>query len=201
LAVVIGAGAAYAEPAVNWDAIAACESGGNWHINTGNGYHGGLQFAPSTWRSNGGTQFAPRADLASREQQIAVAERVRRTRGTSAWPTCGVRGGSAHVAGKRRVSNPTDSSSGGARRKPSTRAATRVPVRHNAGIATAISGRIYAVREGDSLAGIAERYDLPGGWQLLYRRNAALIGTDPSLIFSGQRLVVGAAGGTGTRAV
>jgi LysM repeat protein len=74
---------------VNWDAIAQCESGGNWHINTGNGYYGGLQFAASTWNGYGGQEFAPRADLATREQQIAVAERVLAGQGIGAWPHCG----------------------------------------------------------------------------------------------------------------
>lgn len=71
---------------VNWDAIAQCESGGDWSINTGNGYYGGLQFLPSTWASHGGVGMAHRA---SREQQIAVAERVLRTQGIGAWPVCG----------------------------------------------------------------------------------------------------------------
>ncbi|RPK39633.1 transglycosylase family protein [Streptomyces sp. ADI93-02] len=73
----------------DWDRIAECESNGRWGINTGNGYHGGLQFAPSTWRAYGGGQYAPRADLASKSEQIAVAERVRRSQGLGAWPTCG----------------------------------------------------------------------------------------------------------------
>ncbi len=76
---------------LNWDALAACESGGNWHINTGNGYYGGLQFDSGTWLSNGGGAYAPRADLASREQQIAVATRLYNARGASPWPTCGSR--------------------------------------------------------------------------------------------------------------
>lgn len=74
---------------VDWDAIAACESGGNWSINTGNGYYGGLQFAQSTWRSHGGQGSAHNA---SREEQIRVAERVLNTQGIGAWPTCGARG-------------------------------------------------------------------------------------------------------------
>lgn len=76
----------------NWDQIAKCESGGNWSINTGNGFSGGLQFAPGTWASHGGTQFAPTANQASREQQITVAERVLATQGIGAWPVCGHRG-------------------------------------------------------------------------------------------------------------
>jgi resuscitation-promoting factor RpfB len=74
---------------LNWDAVAACESGGNWHINTGNGFYGGLQFDSGTWLSNGGGAYAPRADLASREQQIAVATRLYNARGSSPWPVCG----------------------------------------------------------------------------------------------------------------
>lgn len=72
----------------DWDRLAQCESGGNWHINTGNGYYGGLQFSQSTWEAHGGTEFAPRADLASREQQIVVAERVLASQGWGAWPAC-----------------------------------------------------------------------------------------------------------------
>ncbi|MGV1007990.1 MAG: ubiquitin-like domain-containing protein [Dermatophilaceae bacterium] len=77
--------------AAMWDRIASCESGGNWHINTGNGYYGGLQFAASTWLSNGGADFASRADLASREQQITVANRLYARGGLGAW-------GCAHAA-------------------------------------------------------------------------------------------------------
>jgi len=78
---------------MTWDEVAECESGGDWHINTGNGYYGGLQFAQATWEAFGGTEFAPRADLATREQQIAVAERVLAGQGPGAWPTCGKRAG------------------------------------------------------------------------------------------------------------
>lgn len=71
-----------------WDELAQCESGGNWHINTGNGYYGGLQFWAPTWSDFGGLAFAPRADLASREEQILVAERVLAVQGWNAWPAC-----------------------------------------------------------------------------------------------------------------
>jgi resuscitation-promoting factor RpfE len=75
--------------ATNWDAIAACESGGNWAINTGNGYHGGLQFTLGTWYANGGTGMP---EDNSREEQIRVAENTRATQGIGAWPVCGARG-------------------------------------------------------------------------------------------------------------
>ena len=71
-----------------WDDLAACESGGDWAINTGNGYYGGLQFLGSTWRNYGGRDFAERADLASREDQITVAVRIRDDVGYRAWPAC-----------------------------------------------------------------------------------------------------------------
>ncbi|MBO1418748.1 transglycosylase family protein, partial [Streptomyces sp. FH025] len=73
----------------DWDRVAACESSGDWHINNGNGYFGGLQFDQSTWRANGGLAYASRADLASREEQIAVAEHLADRRGLSPWPVCG----------------------------------------------------------------------------------------------------------------
>ena len=82
-----------------WDVVAACESGGNWAINTGNGYYGGLQFSSSTWKASGGTSFAARADLASRAEQIATAQRVLRSQGPGAWPTCGQRAGLTRVNG------------------------------------------------------------------------------------------------------
>jgi hypothetical protein len=84
----LGAGTANAEGGVNWDAVAACESGGNWHTATGNGYYGGLQFTMGTWRANGGSGSPHQA---SREEQIRVAENVLKTQGIRAWPVCGRR--------------------------------------------------------------------------------------------------------------
>ena len=76
----------------NWSAIAACESGGNWSINTGNGFYGGLQFTEQTWLAYGGGQYAPSANLASESEQIAVADRVLAGQGIGAWPVCGAGG-------------------------------------------------------------------------------------------------------------
>jgi resuscitation-promoting factor RpfA len=83
------AGHAAAAPDSEWDRVAACESGGNWGINTGNGYHGGLQFSQGTWASHGGGEYASSANQATRDQQIAVAERVLASQGRGAWPVCG----------------------------------------------------------------------------------------------------------------
>ncbi|MEV2245251.1 transglycosylase family protein [Streptomyces sp. NPDC049970] len=104
----------------DWDRVAQCESSGRWHTNTGNGYHGGLQFAPSTWRAYGGGQYAPRADLATRSEQIAVGERVARSQGMSAWPTCGRLG----------ANKASSSSSGGSDRSDNAQAA---PQRQSSG--------------------------------------------------------------------
>ena len=90
-----GAGLALAAPAANaapdsqWDQVAQCEASGNWAINTGNGYYGGLQFSPSTWRANGGSGLPHNA---SRAEQIRVAENVLNSQGIGAWPVCGRRG-------------------------------------------------------------------------------------------------------------
>ena len=83
------AGQAGAATDGEWDQVARCESGGNWAINTGNGYHGGLQFTSGTWASHGGGQYAPAAQMATKEEQIAVAERVLASQGKGAWPVCG----------------------------------------------------------------------------------------------------------------
>jgi uncharacterized protein YabE (DUF348 family) len=74
--------------AATWDALASCEAGGNWAINTGNGFYGGVQFDQNTWERNGGLRYAQRADLATREEQIAIAEMTRARQGWGAWPVC-----------------------------------------------------------------------------------------------------------------
>ncbi|WP_107400573.1 transglycosylase family protein, partial [Streptomyces africanus] len=103
---LIASGSASAATASEWDAVAQCESGGNWSINTGNGYYGGLQFSASTWSAYGGTQYASTADQASKDQQIQVAEKVLASQGKGAWPVCGkglssagYSGGSAQSSG------------------------------------------------------------------------------------------------------
>ncbi|MER7662520.1 MULTISPECIES: transglycosylase family protein [unclassified Streptomyces] len=85
---LLGAGSASAADAATWDRVAACESGGQWSADMDNGYYGGLQFAQETWEDFGGTEYADRADLASRSQQIAVAEKVLEAQGPEAWATC-----------------------------------------------------------------------------------------------------------------
>jgi len=114
------AGASPAQADVNWDAIAQCESGGNWNTNTGNGYQGGLQFSPSTWRAYGGNRYAGSAHHASRSEQIAVARRVLRGQGIGAWPTCGRKGYT-----KSRHRNLSDQASRSYRRQGSSKKYSR----------------------------------------------------------------------------
>jgi resuscitation-promoting factor RpfA len=111
LAVLAAGGEASAADSGVWDRIAQCESGGNWHINTGNGYYGGLQFSAGTWRSYGGGSYAATADRATREQQIAVATKVQRAQGWGAWPVCSRRAGACGPAPD--TGRPPAGSSGG----------------------------------------------------------------------------------------
>lgn len=83
-----GGSAPSVEKNATWDKLAHCESTGNWQADTGNGFKGGLQFTPSTWKRFGGTEHAPSADQASREQQIEVAKKVQEEQGWKAWPAC-----------------------------------------------------------------------------------------------------------------
>ncbi|GHF73048.1 hypothetical protein GCM10018790_58680 [Kitasatospora xanthocidica] len=90
---LVTATSASAAPATVWDKVASCEATGNWAINSGNGFYGGLQFTSSTWAAFGGTSFAPRADLATKDQQISVGEKVLAAQGPGAWPVCSVKAG------------------------------------------------------------------------------------------------------------
>ncbi|NUP18168.1 MAG: LysM peptidoglycan-binding domain-containing protein [Streptomyces sp.] len=168
-----------------WDRIAQCESGGNWHINTGNGYYGGLQFAASTWRAYGGTAYASTADQAGKAQQIAVATKVQRAQGWGAWPTCSARAGAYGSAPAASAAGSADSSS-----TPTTKAAPSTPSQkpeRSSGNTTRGSSRgDYTVRAGDTLSGIAARHGTT--WQRIYAANKAVIGGDPHLIVPGQRL-------------
>ena len=98
-----------------WDRVAACESSGNWAINTGNGYYGGLQFSASTWKAFGGQAYAQQAHQATKAQQIAVARRTLHTQGPGAWPTCSVRAGlTRENGGADPNAQPLGSDGGGA---------------------------------------------------------------------------------------
>ncbi|MDX3073280.1 transglycosylase family protein [Streptomyces sp. MI02-7b] len=180
-----GAGAATAG---TWDKVAQCESSGDWSINTGNGYYGGLQFTPSTWKAYGGTAFASRADLATKDQQIRVAERVLDGQGPGAWPVCSQRAGLTGGGPEPRTGIPVQKKTRTERPAAHDAVTKRQRDAHDAS---------YRVVSGDTLSGIAEEQDVPGGWSRLYEANRPVVGADPDLIFPGQELALP---GAGTRA-
>jgi LysM repeat protein len=161
---------------VNWDAIAQCESGGNWAINTGNGFYGGLQFTLSTWRGYGGSGMPQNA---SRSEQIRIAEKVLAGQGIGAWPVCGARGGSTKVykTPAPRYSAPT---------KKNTYKAPVKPKKVYEGDSKP-SGPTYTVQSGDTLSGIAAEYGKD--WKFLFSLNSGKI-SDPNLIYPGQVFIV-----------
>ncbi|MGW1510807.1 peptidoglycan DD-metalloendopeptidase family protein [Streptomyces sp. NPDC002394] len=180
---LIGAGAAHAASLDVWEKVASCESSSSWHVNTGNGYFGGLQFTQSTWERYGGTHYAPRADLASKDQQIAVAERVLKGQGPGAWPSCGPRAGLAR-------GEQTPAGSGNDARTTSL-PGQRVLSERGASPTTVPTVReMYTVTPGDSLSKIAHDEHVKGGWQRLYEANRKVVGDDPDLIHPGQRLTL-----------
>lgn len=169
-----------------WDRIAQCESGGNWHINTGNGYYGGLQFSAGTWRAYGGTAYAPTADQASRSAQIAVAAKVQQAQGWGAWPVCSTRAG---ASGSAPAAASTGSSGSTAAKGVTTKSApAKTPQRPAAHTNRSASRGDYTVREGDTLSIVAARHGTT--WQRIYAVNKAVIGDDPDLIVPGQRLAL-----------
>ncbi|MFI9155089.1 transglycosylase family protein [Streptomyces sp. NPDC053367] len=173
---LVGAGAAQAADVETWEKVAACEATNDWNINTGNGYFGGLQFTQSTWEAYGGTAYAPRADLASKEQQIAVAEKVLDAQGPGAWPVCSERAGLTR-GGESPGVHPLQAKTSVRDVQPQSTPQSR-----------AGRAEMYTVVRGDTLSGIADREEVRGGWQGLYAANRTTIGSDPDLIIPGQRL-------------
>ncbi|GGZ06389.1 LysM peptidoglycan-binding domain-containing protein [Streptomyces nitrosporeus] len=187
-----------------WEKVAACESTGDWHINTGNGYYGGLQFSRSTWDAYGGTAYAERADLATRDQQIAVAEKVLDGQGPGAWPTCSERAGLTRGGGAPGIAPQTHRGGDGAVTVRTAAPATtpKTPRTAAAASPTTVPGvrDSYTVSPGDSLSGIAADERVKGGWQSLYAANRTVVGSDPDLIMPGQRLSLDVARAAGGRA-
>ncbi|MFF9852619.1 transglycosylase family protein [Streptomyces litmocidini] len=202
------AGTASAATSAEWDAVAQCESGGNWAINTGNGFYGGLQFTNSTWAAFGGTAYAPRADLASKSQQIAVAEKVLAGQGKGAWPSCGVGlsgpssdGGSAESAPQQsepQQAAPQQAAPEQAAPKQQERRAeqptTRSEQRKAPKTVTTPTGEKvrkgdgeYKVVTGDTLSKIAQAHGVKGGWAKLFELNKGVV-EDADLIYPGQQL-------------
>ncbi|MEO6956476.1 MAG: transglycosylase family protein [Antricoccus sp.] len=170
-------GTANAAPVSTWDNVAACESSGNWAINTGNGFYGGLQFTQQTWAGYGGTSYAARADLASKSQQIAVAEKVLDGQGPGAWPVCSVKAGLA-AGGAPAAVDPGSATS----TTPPAAAAPNVAA--PAASAPAATGGSYTVTAGDTLSKIAQSNGI-AGWESIYAANSGTI-ANPNMIYVGQ---------------
>ncbi|MFB7090996.1 transglycosylase family protein [Streptomyces sp. NPDC056296] len=206
---LMAAGNASAATASEWDAVAQCESGGNWSINTGNGYYGGLQFSASTWAGYGGTQYAATADQASKAQQIEIAEKVLAGQGKGAWPVCGTGLSSAAYtgggSGESQDSGSSQSESGGSTADRSTeQKASRSDERPAAEpkaekpaekktVTTPTGKKVekgdgeYKVVKGDTLSSIAEEHDVKGGWAKVFKLNDDIV-DDADLIYPGQQL-------------
>ncbi|MET9828600.1 transglycosylase family protein [Streptomyces sp. NPDC006385] len=191
---LMAAGSASAATASEWDAVAQCESGGNWAINTGNGYYGGLQFSASTWAAYGGTKYASTADQATKAQQIEIAEKVLAGQGKGAWPHCGTGLSSAAYSG----SSSSDSSQGSeattrsTEQQPASRSAER-PAAEKKTVTTPTGKKVkkgdgeYKVVKGDTLSSIAQERDVKGGWEKLFQLNKDIV-EDANLIYPGQQL-------------
>ncbi|MCZ9342107.1 transglycosylase family protein, partial [Streptomyces sp. TRM76130] len=207
---LMAAGNASAATASEWDAVAQCESGGNWSINTGNGYYGGLQFSASTWAAYGGTQYASTADQASKDQQIQIAEKVLAAQGKGAWPTCGTGLSGAGYTGGSTTSQDSGSqeqstgSSTATEDRSAEQQASRSQERPAAEstetaesadkTVTTPTGKTvekgdgeYEVVTGDTLSSIAEAHDVDGGWAKLFELNDDIV-DDADLIYPGQQL-------------
>ncbi|MCF4138699.1 LysM peptidoglycan-binding domain-containing protein [Streptomyces sp. Tue 6430] len=205
---LMAAGNASAASASEWDAVAQCEAGGNWSINTGNGYYGGLQFSASTWAAYGGTQYASTADKASKSQQIQIAEKVLAGQGKGAWPVCGVglsgaayNGGSASTGSSSNGSSAGGSSTGGSsetttrstEKQSASRSAERPAAKSQKTVTTPTGKKVkkgdgeYKVVTGDTLSSIAEARGVKGGWAELFELNGDIV-QDADLIYPGQQL-------------
>ena len=193
---LMAAGNASAATASEWDAVAQCESGGNWSINTGNGYYGGLQFSASTWAAYGGTAYAAQANQASKSQQIAVAEKVLASQGKGAWPVCGTGLSSAsYNGGSGSSSSSSNSNSGSSTRSTDEQSASRSSERPAAKktVTTPTGKKVkkgdgeYKVVKGDTLSSIAAKHKVKGGWKKLFELNKDIV-EDANLIYPGQQL-------------
>ncbi len=164
-----------------WDAVAQCESGGNWAINTGNGFYGGLQFTMSTWAAYGGSG-APQN--ASKSQQIQVAERVLAGQGKGAWPVCGTGLGAPNTTPvqAQTTSVPAIQSTPAVQSTPKAAAPKVVAPGRGSSVA-----RGYVVKSGDTLSKIATAQGVTGGYQAIFALNQAII-ENVNLIYPGQTL-------------
>lgn len=163
-----------------WNQIAQCESGGNWSINTGNGYYGGLQFSKQTWQAYGGDQYGATADQASKSQQIEIAEKVQSSQGWGAWPECSAQADKSGGGGSPAPQDQGDQDQGDQDQGGQDQGGQE-PEQQQSG-----SGD-YTVESGDTLSKIADKKDVEGGWKALYNANKDTV-DDPETIFPGDEL-------------
>jgi len=172
-----------------WDKVATCESTNNWSINTGNGFYGGLQFTISTWNGFGGQEFADRADHATREEQITVAQRVLAVQGPGAWPACSKYAGLTKSNGGA-TSAPAASAVSTTRAVAKASAPTKKTTAAKAETTKTTSSATgeYTVVAGDTLTSIARDHGL-SDWHSLYALNKAQI-DNPDMIYVGQHFLL-----------
>lgn len=166
----------------HWDQIAQCESGGNWSTNTGNGYSGGLQFSPQTWKAFGGGKYGSSANQATRQQQIEVAKKVQGSQGWGAWPTCSSKAGVSGGGGAPAPQQPQQP-----QQQPQQQSQQQSQPQQQRQIPAGTGN--YTVKSGDTLGKIAKQEDVRGGWHEIFNANHGVI-QDPALIFPGQKLQV-----------
>ena len=178
-------GAVPAEAATSvWDKVAQCESGGNWKINTGNGFYGGVQFAASTWKAYGGKTYASQAHLATKAEQIAIARRVLAGQGPGAWPTCSRRAGLTKTNGKASAKATPATNPGASTIQKSSDSKKKI-AKKSTHKKYSSSGTTVHVKRGDTLRKIAKRNSVKGGWKGLWKLNKKTI-KNPNLIYIGQ---------------
>jgi resuscitation-promoting factor RpfA len=186
---VVGfSGLAHAASTDTWNRLAECESSGNWQINTGNGYYGGVQFAQPTWEEFGGTKYASRADLATKSEQIAIAEKVLDVQGWNAWPACSAKLGLGESDKGGSPATTAGRSEPASDRTAATKRASRSSERAAVTKRSTAPGATYLVKVGDTLSKIAGDQNVSGGWQGLWKLNRALVGDNPDLIYPDERL-------------
>jgi resuscitation-promoting factor RpfA len=182
-------GAVPAEAATSvWDKVAQCESGGNWKINTGNGFYGGVQFAASTWKAYGGKTYASQAHLATKAEQIAIARRVLAGQGPGAWPTCGRRAGLTKANGNASAKAAPATNSGASTIQKSSDSKKQIAKKSTHKKYSA-SGTTVHVKRDDTLRKIAKRNSVKGGWKGLWKLNKKTI-KNPNLIYIGQTIKI-----------